>query len=141
MRRPTAPTVGRFILRFLLVWLFIGIAACGSSRGFPPGGPSSSRTINRAQIRSVPERSAYDLILFLRPRWLDARIMATPRDPNPIYAHVYLDDFTWGPLESLNDIPSQAIEQIDFLSALDATTRYGGGYMGGIIRIYTRIGR
>jgi len=140
LRRPTAPKVGRFTARFLLVWLFVGITACGSVSRFP-GGRSSSRTINRAQIRSIPERSAYDLILFLRPRWLDARIKATPADPNPIYPHVYLDDFTWGPIGSLHDIPSQAIEQIDFLSALDATTRYGGGYMGGIIRVYTRIGR
>ncbi len=140
MRRPTAPKVGRFTARFLLVWLFVGITACGSVSRFP-GGRSSSRTINRAQIRSIPERSAYDLILFLRPRWLNARIKATIADPNPIYPHVYLDDFTWGPIGSLHDIPSQAIEQIDFLSALDATTRYGGGYMGGIIRVYTRIGR
>ena len=139
MRRLTAPTVGRSILRFLLVWLFVGIAACGSSRRFPGG--FSSRTINRAQIQTIPERSAYELILFLRPRWLEARIKATPRDPNPIYPHVYVDDFTYGPLETLHEIPSQAIEQIDFLSALDATTRYGGGYMGGIIRVYTRTGR
>ena len=140
MRRPTAPKVGRFTARFLLVWLFVGSAACGTVSGFP-GGRSSSRTINRTQIRSVPDRSAYDLILFLRPRWLDARIKATIADPNPIYAHVYVDDFTYGPLSSLHDIPSQAIEQIDFLSSLDATTRYGGGYMGGIIRVYTRTGR
>ena len=140
MRRPAAPKVRRFIARFLLVWLFAGIAACGSGRGFP-GGRSSSRTISRAQIRPLQDRSTYDLILVLRPRWLEARIQAPIRDPNPIYAHVYVDDFTYGPLESLHDIPSDAIEQIDFLSALDATTRYGGGYMGGIIRIYTRTGR
>ncbi len=140
MRRPTAPKVRGFIARFLLVWLFVGIAACGSGRGFP-GGRSSSRTISRAQIRPLQDRSTYDLILYLRPRWLEARLHATPADPNPRYAHVYVDDFTYGPIESLHNFPSDAIEQIDFLSALDATTRYGVGYMGGIIRVYTRTGR
>ncbi len=140
MRRPAAPKVRRFIARFLLVWLFVGIAACGSGRGFP-GGRSSSRTISRAQIRPLQDRSTYDLILFLRPRWLEARLHATPADPNARYAHVYVDDFTYGPIESLHNIPSDVIQQIDFLSALDATTRYGGGYPGGIIRIYTRTGR
>ena len=120
----------------LLVWLVVGITACGRSGRLPGGGVGD--VVTRSQIRALPDASAFTVLQRLKPRWLLARIPATPSNPTPIYARVYLDDLRFGPLESLHRISTTSIERIEYLSALDATTRYGTGYMGGIIRVITR---
>ena len=59
--------------------------------------------------------------------------------PDPaIYPEVFEDDLHFGPLNTLRQFPSEEIEAIEFISATAATTRYGGGYLGGIIRVITR---
>ena len=123
----------------LLVGLFVAIAACGPSRSAGRGGPSNQ--ITRSQIAAVTDRSAYSLIRFLKPRWLEARVQATPRNPEPAYAYVYVDNLAYGPLLSLYDISSISIDRIDYMGSLDATTRFGTGFMGGIIHVFTRAGR
>ncbi len=120
----------------LLVGMVAGITACGPVRGLPGG--RSGTVLTRSQIRSVPDGSAISVLRLLRPRWLEARIQATPSDPNPVYPRVYLDHIFYGEIESLYQIPSNSIERIEFLRALDATTRYGTGHMGGVIRVTTR---
>ena len=55
-----------------------------------------------------------------------------------IYPEVFRDEFLWGSLDTLRQFRSDQIERIEFLNALDATTLYGTGYMGGIIRVVTR---
>jgi len=123
----------------MFVALLVGITACGPSRSSAGGG--SSTQISRSEIVAVPDRSAYTLIRLLRPRWLTARIKATPGNPTPAYAHVYLDQLSYGPLASLYDISSNTIDEIHYISTLDATTLYGTGYVGGVIHVFTRTGR
>ncbi len=59
-------------------------------------------------------------------------------NPTPAYAEVYVDGLRYGPLESLYQISTNTIERIEYLSALDATTRYGTGHMGGAILVVIR---
>ena len=138
MSRTTLPRVRGTAASLLLVGLLVAIAACGPSRSASRGGPSNQ--ITRSQIAAVTDRSAYSLIRFLKPRWLEARVQATPRNPEPVYAHVYVDNLAYGPLLSLYDISSISIDRIDYLGSLDATTRFGTGFMGGIIHVFTRAG-
>ena len=116
--------------------MFVGITACGPARSLPGG--RSGTVVTRNQILTIPDGSAITVLRMLRPRWIEARIQATPADPRPIYARVYVDNIYYGEIESLYQIPSNSIERIEFLNALDATTRYGTGHMGGIIRVTTR---
>ena len=67
-------------------------------------------------------------------------MQATPRNPTPAYAHVYLDNLAYGPIESLYDLSTNVIDRINFISSLDATTLYGTGFMGGVIHVHTRTG-
>ena len=114
-------------------------------------GPGASR-ITREQIASSPNWDAAEIIQRLRPSWLRPRVQATLTTagvtdaalaangqgsiPDPaIYPEVFEDDLHFGPLNTLRQFPSEAIE---FISATAATTRYGGGYLGGIIRVITR---
>jgi hypothetical protein len=59
-------------------------------------------------------------------------------NPEPVHAEVFVDEMHFGDINSLSRVSSINIETIQYLSATDATTRYGTGYMGGIIRINTR---
>ena len=138
MSRTTVPRVRGAVASFLLVGLLVATTACSSTGGTRTGG--SGNVITRGEIVAVPDRSAYSLVRLLRPRWLEARVMATPSNPTPAYAHVYVDNLPYGPLESLYDISTNMIDQINYLSSLDATTRYGTGFMGGIIHVHTRLG-
>ena len=136
MSRPVVQRVRTTTVSLLLVWTFVGITACGPARSLPGG--RSGTVLTRSQILTVPDGSAISVLRLLRPRWLEARIQATPTNPNPVYARVYLDHIFYGEIESLYQIPSNSIERIEFLRALDATTRYGTGHMGGVIRVTTR---
>ena len=115
----------------------MAVTACGTAgRAGSTGG--SRDEITRNLIEALAEDTALGIIRQLRPRWLRYRTQATPRNPEPAYAHVFVDELYFGPLQSLNQISSNEIERIEYLSALDATTRYGTGYLGGIIRIIIR---
>ena len=136
MSRPTVPKVRRTTKSLLLLALFAGITACGAARSSPGG--TSSDLITRSQIESLDDRTAFDLVQLLRPRWLTARMRGTLGNPTPAYAEVYVDGLRYGPLESLYQIPTNTIERIEYLGSLDATTRYGTGHMGGAILVVTR---
>ena len=50
---------------------------------------------------------------------------------------MFLDELQVGDVDYLYRISSSQIARIEYLSALDATTRYGTGYMGGLIIVRT----
>ena len=106
-----------------------------------PGGSGSRDEITREQIGSLPDWDAYTIIQQFQPRWLRPRIVATIRtaqraaltgDDPAIYPEVFQDELPFGSIDSLRQFLSVEIERIEFISALDATTLYGTGYMGGI---------
>ncbi len=124
----------------VLLGMFLGITACASSTGgsMASGNPDS---ITRAQIESLPNGSALTIIQQLRRRWLRARSQGTLSNPEPAFAIIFVDGRRWGDTNSLMQISSSEIEQMDYLNARDATTLHGTGYVGGIIDITTRRGR
>jgi len=132
------PRVRKTVANVLLVGMLVSMASCGPYRRSRGGGTSD--LILRSEILQVPDRSAFHLIRLLRPRWLSARIQATPQNPTPAYAHIYVDNLEYGPLESLYDLSSNMIDRINFIGSLDATTLYGTGFMGGVIHVRTRRG-
>ena len=132
MCRPSTLPCAAFVA--LLLGLSIGVQACGTTRG---GTGGSADEITREQIISAPDDTAYRLIERLRPRWLRARNQGTPANPAPWYARVFRDEIEWGDLNSLYGISYSEIERIEYINGRDATTRYGTGYGGGVIRVVT----
>ena len=122
----------------LLVGLLVSLASCGPSRRSRGGGTSD--VIVRSEVERVPDRSAFGLIRLLRPRWLLVLMLPPPPRSTPVYARVYVDNLEYGPLESLYDISSNIIDQINFINSLDATTFYGTGFMGGLIQSSSTMG-
>jgi hypothetical protein len=120
--------------RFLsLLPLVILGSACASS-----GQPGQSRPRRRSNLITAEELSelsvsnAYEAVRRLRPAWLQAR----GRSGLPV---VYRNNARWGgDPRSLESIRINVINEMRFLSASDATTRYGTGFTGGVILVATR---
>ena len=134
--------------RCVYVVLALVVSACASSPNTPFGGEvetsaaasqGNSRLIVRAQVEPLGGRSAYEAVETLNPRWLQAR-GGTPAS-GPFYARVVVDGRVRGELADLYGISIDDIETMRYLSASDATTRYGTGYIGGVIEVTTRRGR
>ena len=112
---------------FPAIVLLLASVAC-SGRGTARGPPD---VITREQISALPDLTAHEIIERLRPSWFRSQ---TANFGGPIPPVVYLD----GRRGSLAGIRSSYIERIEHLDSRDATTRYGTGHMGGVIRVVTR---
>ena len=134
--------------RCAYVVLALVVSACASSPDTPFGGEfetsaaasrGNSRLIVRAQLEPLVGRSAYEAVETLNPRWLQPRGGSPQYGPS--YARVVVDGTVRRELADLYRMSTNNIETMRYLSASDATTRYGTGYIGGVIEVTTRRGR
>ena len=79
--------------------------------------------------------TAFEVVQELRPHYLRARGPSSGMNPAPAYPIVYLNDFRAGGLEALRSIRIVEIEEIRYISAADATTRWGTGHTAGVIQV------
>lgn len=117
---------------FLLTSLLA--AACASAGG---GGSSGDPDVITSDQFAPSDQTALVIVQRLRPRWLRARSQGTVTNPEPAFAQVYVDNTHVGDIDSLYRISATQIDRIEYLDALDATTRYGTGYAGGLIIVRT----
>jgi hypothetical protein len=110
-------------------------AACASGGG--GGGGGASNAITREMIDNPSNQNAYTIVQRYRPRWLSPRTQGTITNPEPSFPQVYVDEVRFGPIDTLYRIDGTQIERIEFMSGLDATTRYGVGHDGGAIMVWT----
>lgn len=115
----------------LILIVAAAMAACataGEARG-------SSAVLTRDEIRASTAMTAYEAIVQLRPAFLRARGARSIRDPSPNAPVVYVNDMRHGDLDVLRSIRVEEIDEIRFISAADATTRWGTGHAGGVIQV------
>jgi hypothetical protein len=124
----------------LLTVTFLGMA-CASGGGSSdtgsqqPGVSRSRNLITRAEIEAINESTAYDVVEQLHPDWFTSRVTLRT---GPILPVVYLDNMRRGEVSELRSIPIDDVEEIRFINARDATTRWGTGVSGGVIQVTTR---
>jgi hypothetical protein len=82
--------------------------------------------------------NAYDLVRRLRPAFLADRGPQSFRTSVPRTAQVYVDNVRMGGIETLRDVPRDAIAEIRYYSGPDATTRWGTGHSSGVIFVATK---
>ena len=128
LRRPTS---------WLAVVFAALLTACASGGG--GGGSGNPDVISREQIAQMLDRDALEIVQRYKPGWLRPRQQASLSDPDPqpIFATVHLDETLLGDAYALERINAAQIDRIEYMSALDATTRFGTGYMGGLIIVRT----
>jgi hypothetical protein len=124
------------------------LAACSSNSASkaaePPETPAASRAsrevITRAQIEATPSQDAYELVQRLRPEFLRERGVSSITRGRALPV-VFMDGVRRGGPEILRTLRSNEIEEIRFISATDATTRWGTDLTAGAIEVKMRHGR
>jgi hypothetical protein len=117
--------------------LMLGATAACASSGGGGGGGGAGNAITREMIDNPSSQNAFTIVQRFRPRWLSPRTQGTITNPEPSFAQVYVDDVRFGPIDTLYRINGTQIELIEYMSGLDATTRFGVGHDGGAIMVWT----
>lgn len=125
--------------RLLIIGAFAlvtGLAGCASGGG---GGGGPRRDPNRITAEELVEYTtltAVDVVRRLRPRWLQGRGAGTSGQNTPV---LILDGARMGDAQNaLRSISVSDIEEMQYLSASDATMRFGTNFTGGAIVVTSR---
>ncbi len=135
MNRPLSSGLGRYTRGALLLFTLILASGCASA-GAAGSGSGSGNVITREQI-SPDDENAYLIVRRLRPAWLRPRAQESIAGQEPTFAQVFLDQLQVGDVDYLYRISATQIDRIEYMSALDATTRFGTGFVGGLIIVRT----
>jgi hypothetical protein len=129
---PVIPQGALMARRTFGLALALTLIACGVT-----GGPrrGSSDILTREEISTSSASTAYEVLQQLRPRFLRSRGVTSIQNPVPAYPVVYMNDIHHGDLDTLRTIRVDEIDEIRYISAADATTRWGTGHGGGVIQI------
>jgi hypothetical protein len=124
--------------RLLVSLLAVVVFACARSR-LGPGEISNSQLITEDEITASRASNAYEAIQKLRANFLSYRGETSfDRSKSQPYPTVYLDGQEFGPIGSLRTLPAAEISTIRLYRAWEATTKFGTGYLGGVIAVTTR---
>ena len=116
--------------------LAVGAAGCASGGGSArPAGASSTRIV-RAELEPLGQIDALQAVQRLRSQWVRSRA-GLSGDP-PV---LYVDGTRRGSADEMRFIRIDEVEQMQYMSPSDATTRYGTGHTGGAILVTTIRGR
>ena len=115
----------------LALALTLGTAGCAAGGGGSPrpAGASTNRIV-QAELEALPQMNALQAIERLRNQWLRTRSGDAPQ--------LYVDGARRSSLGDLQSILSTEIEQMQYMSASDATNRFGTGHAGGAILVTMR---
>ncbi|MCZ6819785.1 MAG: hypothetical protein O7G31_09895 [Calditrichaeota bacterium] len=124
------------------VFIILSLLSCTSSTRSDQNS-GGYYVIRKAEILAAakkrPIQNAYELIEFLRPRYLRSR-------PQPSVSRgviqsepvVYMNNSRFGRIPELYNIDYRQIAEIKYLRSTEATQRFGMGHEGGAILISTR---
>ena len=115
---------------------FMATAACAST-GDGQGTRRESNVITQDELTPHHEISAYAAVQRLRPNWLQVRGATRLSGAQWASIQVHVDGMHRGTVEELLSIRAEYVVEIRYMSASEATTRFGTGYTGGLILVTT----
>lgn len=127
----------RTILLATFVLVFLP-AACVTGSGSDQETRRNRYLITFEELADLPSLSAFEAVQRLRPAWLQSRGPMSGGAATRSYPHVMMDGIPMGDINTLRDLRTDNVQELRFISARDATTQFGTGYMAGIIEIITR---
>jgi len=124
----------------------IGSGCSSSGGGMAAGtshGPSRQQDVITAQEiaeRAADASNALQIVQKLRPSMLATRGRFSPADSSEAGARpkVVVDGVAFGAIENLANVNAVSVGEIRYIGATDATTRFGTGYVGGVILVTTK---
>jgi hypothetical protein len=136
--------------RLVAAGLLLGVVACSSSSSTTTGGTASSTVVRRGgpnlitfdEIQQLGNaaQNAFEIIERLRPTMMRARssTLEGGGGGQSISPVAVVDEVPQGDLSNLKNISAVSVREIRYLSATDATQRWGTGYTSGAIQVITR---
>jgi len=94
--------------------------------------------ITRDEIERLNVSNALEVVERLRPEFLRGRGRVSIEQPDAQFPVVYVNGVRAGRLDALHSITASDVHEIRYISAADATTRYGTGHTGGVIEVRIR---
>ena len=122
-------------MRLQTVLLMTLLAACTSATATraPKGGVRNVLAAEEIELSNVG--TLHDAIQLLRPHFFFSRGRTSLRPgaaPRPV---VIVNSVPQATIESLRTISARDVQYVRFLTAPEATTRFGTGYMAGVIEV------
>ncbi|NNF12468.1 MAG: hypothetical protein HKN72_04570 [Gemmatimonadetes bacterium] len=117
------------VIAVALAMGLVGCASSGSGGGSRPAGATSSRIVS-AELEPLGQINPLRAIERLRPQWLRTRSGDAPI--------LHVDGGRRSSLNEMNSYQLSEVDRIEYMSASDATTRFGTGYSGGAILLFTK---
>ena len=128
-----------FLKRSIAFSLVLFLAACSGTPGqqaaATPRNPDVISTAELEQYSNAPVRQAIER---LHPRFLRTRGTGTIHSRDSDRPVVYLGSTRMGGLEYLDQVATTDLREIRYLSASDASQRFGVGHPGGAIVLIPR---
>lgn len=112
------------------------LAACASTAGERNSATSNRMVLTTEELQAEVGRNLEDVIRQRRPQWLTRRGSTTLQEEGEIL--VYQDGTRMGGPAFLRTIQAESVESVQFLTAGEATTRFGTGHVHGAIVVTTR---
>jgi hypothetical protein len=135
----------RALMAAVLIAVSSGCSSSGSSSsatGAPRAPSRQQDVITAAEIaeRAADASNALQVVQKLRPQMLTTRGRFSPADSSDAGARprVVVDGVAIGQVENLVNVNAISVMEIRYISATDATTRFGTGYVGGAILVTTK---
>lgn len=122
---------------FVALPILVLTASCASSgqsgQTEAPRTRSSRNVITVEELADVQAQNGYEAIERLRPQWFMTRGGAGADVPV-----LFIENARQASLEGLRSLSVDMIEEMRFINARDATTRWGTGFQGGVIQVILR---
>ena len=134
------------------LFLLLALPLLASCQTAPQGeGSANSNLITQEELDPLAAITVYQAVQRLRPAWLrtrsagvrgeggrEQRASVQVAEAGSHTTQVFVDGMPRGDLDILRQLDVRDFREIRYLSASDATTRYGTGYQGGIIEVFTK---
>jgi hypothetical protein len=128
------------LISALVAFAVLGTACASSGSGESDSeSPSPSRSrdvITRDELVASATHDAYEAIRRLRSSWLRGRGTGSTRSSTPVVA--FMNNVRFGNVDALRSVAVEDIQEIRYINARDATTRWGTGFTNGAIEVITR---
>ena len=111
------------------------LAACTSATANSAGARADPDVLSASEIERANVGTLHDAIVLLRPHFLFTRGRMSMRPQTNLLPGILVNSVPQASLESLRAISARDVQYVRFLSAPDATTRFGTGYMAGAIEV------
>ena len=120
-------------MRLQTVLLAATLVACASATTRAPRGDSD--VLAAEEIERTNVGTLHEAIQRLRPHFFFTRGRTSLRGPNNPRPGVIVNNVPQASFESLRSISATDVQYVRFLRAPEATTRFGTGYMAGVIEV------